>query len=204
MNLSLEFLDREEINNQQHLAKVHTAMGKVLINHQDFENAVEHLSTGFEIDENLNNIYGLNIIARNLTYALSKSKRQKEALNYCDHCLRLAPNHPSFISLYNKVKTAIDKRTEINLSKIGVVLFIKYNKKDNFHWGRIKPDDGSDNITFNEKYIGLELIYQLTKGTLVEVEFMERYGQYYATEIFILQEDEEMIEEENEELEYED
>ena len=66
------------------------------------------------------------------------------------------------------------------------------------HWGRIKPHDGSDNITFNEKYIGLELIYKLRKETLVEVDFIERYGQYYATEIFIIEEDEdEIIEEEN-------
>ncbi|MGK7879612.1 MAG: tetratricopeptide repeat protein, partial [Crocosphaera sp.] len=198
------FLEKE-LNDKKGMAKVHTAMGEVLIIHHDFENAVEQLSQGFEIDENFKNIRGLEIIIRDLTYALSKLRRQKEALEYCDRCLKIAPNNPNFISLYNKVKTAIDKRTELNLSKTGVVSFIKHNKKYNLHWGRIKPDDGSDNITFNENYIGLEVIYQLKKGTLVEVEFYERHGQYYATEIFIIEEDEdEIIEEENEELEYED
>ena len=133
------------------------------------------------LDESFNNICGLNIIARNLTYTLSKLRRQREALEYCDRCLKIAPHNPKFISLHNKIKTAIDKRTELNLSKTGVVSFIKHNKKDNWHWGKIKPDDGSDNITFSEKYIGLELIYKLRKGTIVEVEFHERHGQYYAT-----------------------
>ena len=147
----------------------------------------------------------MNIILRDLPYAISKLKRQKEALDYCDRCLKIAPNNPKFLNLYNKIKTAIDKGSDLYLSKIGIVSFIKYNKKEKQHWGRIKPDDGSDNITFNQKYISLELIDKLRKGSLVEVEFYERYGQYYATEIFIIEEDDdEIIEEENEELEYED
>ena len=40
---------------------------------------------------------------------------------------------------------------------------------------------------------------------LVQVDFIERYGQYYATEIFIIEKyEDEIIEEENEQLEYED
>ncbi len=38
----------------------------------------------------------------------------------------------------------------------------------------------------------------------MEVEVRERYGQYSATEIFILEQEEEMIEKENEEREYEE
>ncbi|NEO69310.1 tetratricopeptide repeat protein [Moorena sp. SIO3H5] len=180
----------EELNDQPHLAKVHTAMGQALIDHGYFEKAVEALSKGFEIDESLSNIRGLKIVTRNLIDALFSLEKGEEALAYCDRALEIAPNYLGFLQLRDQIQTAISKGIHVRLIKIGRIRYIRHNP-DNSRSGRIAPDDGSSDITFNEKYIGSYSASQLTQGALVEVEVNERYGKLYAKQVRVIEEEEE-------------
>ncbi|HEY9299642.1 MAG TPA: tetratricopeptide repeat protein, partial [Phormidium sp.] len=183
----------EELNEQQHLAKVHTAMGQAFLAREVFERAAVELSKGFEIDESLSNVRGLRIVTPNLTYALSKLGKREEALEYCDRALKIAPNYPGFLQLRDKIQLAISAGIQQTLIKTGLILYIRHNKKDNLRWGRILPDDGSPNITFNEKFIGSQSICKLIQGTLVEVEVKEKYGKLYATQIRVIEEEDEEL-----------
>ena len=77
------------------------------VNLYDFEKAVNELSEGFAIDETLANIRGLKIVTPDLTYALTQLGRQQEALDYCDRCLKIAPNNSEFLQLKKKIEVAM-------------------------------------------------------------------------------------------------
>ena len=183
----------EEIDDQQHLAKVHTAMGQALLARRDFESAVESLSKGFEIDLSFPNIRGLRIVTPTLASALMKSSKPNKALEYCDRALQITPNYIGFLQLRDKIQNAIATGNQEIQIKTGTVLYIRYNEKDKLRWGRITPDDRSSAITFNEKFIGSKIISNLTQGTLVEVEFTERHGNLYASKIRVIEDEEPML-----------
>ena len=71
--------------------------------------------------------------------------------------------------------------------KVGVIVFIKQNEKDNLLWGRIAPNDQSPHIHFNEKFVGSEIVSKLTKGTVVLVEWEEKSGKFYAKRIEVME-----------------
>ncbi|MFN6528243.1 tetratricopeptide repeat protein [Nostoc sp. ChiSLP03a] len=89
----------EELDDRQHLAQAHTAMGQAFLAHEVFDRAIEELSKGFEIDESLSNIRGLRIVTPNLTSALTKLGKREEALEYCDRALIIDPNSGNFLRL---------------------------------------------------------------------------------------------------------
>ncbi|NEO45745.1 MAG: tetratricopeptide repeat protein [Moorea sp. SIO4A3] len=180
----------EELNEQKYLAKVHTARGQVFLARGDFDKAVEALSKGFEIDESLSNLPGLKIVTPKLIDALSSLGKREEALAYRDRALKIAPNYPGFIELREKIQTPISKGIHKTFIKIGRIRYIRHNE-DNSRSGRIAPDDGSSDITFNEKYIGSDSASQLTQGALVEVEVNERNGNLYAKQVRVIEEEEE-------------
>ena len=176
----------EELNEQQHLAKTHTAMGNVFLAHEFFEQDVYGLSKAFEIDENLSNVHGLKIITPKLTYALTKLEKHKEALEYCDRALKFYPNYSGFIQLREKIKLVISTGIQQTFIKTGLILYIRQNKEDNSRWGKVVPNDGSQNIIFYEEFIGSESISKLIQGALVEVEVKEKYGRLYARKIKVI------------------
>ncbi|WP_272015338.1 tetratricopeptide repeat protein [Microcystis aeruginosa] len=96
-----------KLNDQSHLAKVHTAMGQAFLANGNLEQAINKLSEGFAIDETLANIRGLKIITPDLIYALTEVGRQQEALDYCDRCLKIAHNDSKFLQLKKKIQEAI-------------------------------------------------------------------------------------------------
>ena len=104
-----------ELNDQVHLAKVHTAMGQAFLANKDFEQAVNKLSEGFAIDETLVNIRGLKFVIPNLTDALIQLGRQQEALDYCDKCLKIAPNNSEFLQLEKKIKVATSRKISLKM-----------------------------------------------------------------------------------------
>jgi tetratricopeptide (TPR) repeat protein len=116
----------EELNDPYHLAKVHTAMGKVFSRRKAFDQAIKHLSKGFELDENIANIRGLRIVTPSLTFALSQLGQQKKSLEYCNRALQVAPDHPGFLELREIVRTGTHKI----LIKTGVVISIHRNRRD--------------------------------------------------------------------------
>jgi hypothetical protein len=71
--------------------------------------------------------------------------------------------------------------------KVGVIVFIKQNEKDNLLWGRIAPNDQSPYIHFNERFVGSEIVSKLTKGTVVLVEWEEKSGKFYAKRIEVME-----------------
>ncbi|WP_370469285.1 hypothetical protein [Brasilonema sennae] len=89
----------EQLGDQEHLAKVYTAMGQTLLAHENLEEAVIQLIKGFEIDKNLKNETGLTIVTSDLTRALLKLGRLDEARMYCEKALVIAPNHPTLLNL---------------------------------------------------------------------------------------------------------
>ncbi|MDJ0800805.1 MAG: tetratricopeptide repeat protein [Calothrix sp. MO_167.B12] len=181
----------QELDNKYHLAKAHTAMGQAFLAHDFFDQAVDELTQGFEIDESLSNIRGLKIVTPNLTYTLSRLGKREEALTYCERAITIAPNYSGFLQLREKIQAAMSTGIQQTYLQTGLILYIKRNKKDNFRWGRIAPDDGSLHITFNEKFIGSKSISKLTKGALVEVEVKKKYGKLYATQISVIEDEEE-------------
>lgn len=176
-----------ELNDQSHLAKVYTAMGKAFLANRDFEKAVNQFSEGFAIDETLANIRGLKIVTPDLIYALDRLGRQQEALDYCDRCLNIAQNDLEFLELKKKIQEAISRGISVKMLKFGVIIFIKQNEKDKLLWGRIAPNDQSPHIHFNERFVGSEIVSKLTKGTLVFVEFEEKSGKFYAKRIELVE-----------------
>jgi len=181
----------EELNDRQHLAKVHTAMGKIFLAREDFEKAVSELAKGFEIDESFSNIRGLKIIIRNLTYTLSRLGKREEALAYCERAIKIAPNHLDFLQLRDKIQRILSRDIQHTSLKVGLVLYIQYDHKNKLRWGKIAPDDWSSNITFNEKFIGSDSVSKLSRGALVEVEVKEIHGKLYAKQIKVIEEEDE-------------
>lgn len=176
-----------KLNDQSHLAKVHTAMGQAFLANGNLEQAVNKLSEGFAIDETLANIRGLKIITPDLIYALTEVGRQQEALDYCDRCLKIAHNDSKFLQLKKKIQEAISRRISVKMLKFGVIVFIKQKEKDNLLWGKIAPNDQSPHIHFNERFVGSEIVSKLTKGTVVLVELEEKSGKFYAKRIEVME-----------------
>lgn len=176
-----------KLNDQSHLAKVHTAMGQAFLANGNLEQAINKLSEGFAIDETFANISGLKIITPDLIYALTEVGRQQEALDYCDRCLKIADNDSKFLQLKKKIQEAISRRISVKMLKFGVIVFIKQDEKDNLLWGRIAPNDQSPHIHFHERFVGSEIVSKLTKGTVVLVEWEEKSGKFYAKRIEVME-----------------
>lgn len=176
-----------KLNDQSHLAKVHTAMGQAFLVNGNLGQAINKLSEGFTIDETFANISGLKIVTPDLTYALTQLGRQQEALDYCDRCLKIAHNDSKFLQLKKKIQEAISRKISVKMLKFGVIVFIKQNEKDNLLWGRIAPNDQSPHIYFNERFVGSEIVSKLTKGTVVLVELEEKSGKFYAKRIEVME-----------------
>ncbi|WP_409825542.1 NB-ARC domain-containing protein [Microcystis sp.] len=176
-----------KLNDQSHLAKVHTAMGQAFLVNGNLGQAINKLSEGFTIDETFANISGLKIITPDLIYALTEVGRQQEALDYCDRCLKIADNDSKFLQLKKKIQEAIYRKISVKMLKFGVIVFIKQNEKDNLLWGRIAPNDQSPHIYFNERFVGSEIVSKLTKGTVVLVELEEKSGKFYAKRIEVME-----------------
>ncbi len=123
-----------KLNDQSHLAKVHTAMGQAFLVNGNLGQAINKLSEGFTIDETFANISGLKIITPDLIYALTEVGRQQEALDYCDRCLKIADNDSKFLQLKKKIQEAIYRKISVKMLKFGVIVFIKQNEKDNLLW----------------------------------------------------------------------
>ncbi|NEP53291.1 MAG: hypothetical protein F6K65_32595, partial [Moorea sp. SIO3C2] len=135
---------------------------------------------------------GLKIVTPNLTYALSRLGKREEALVYCDRALTIAPNHPEFLELRDKNQKWSLTGIQETFIKTGSVLYIRRNE-DNSRWGKIAPDDGSSDITFNQNFIGYDSASQLTQGALVEVEVEvnKKSGKLYAKQVRVIEEEEE-------------
>jgi cold shock CspA family protein len=71
--------------------------------------------------------------------------------------------------------------------KRGVVKLLFKLKKRNHH-GYISPDDGSQDIIFHQKYVGLEVIDRLERGMRVEVITRRTAGKAYAERLRLLDE----------------
>ncbi|MCT7993766.1 tetratricopeptide repeat protein, partial [Laspinema olomoucense] len=103
----------KQINDLEHLAKVHTAMGQALIHHRNFEEAAAQLTEGFKIDEGLKNKRGLELVTPNLTYALTMSGKGNEAITYCQKALEIAPKSQRLLELYDRIvspKPPVEKK----------------------------------------------------------------------------------------------
>jgi tetratricopeptide (TPR) repeat protein/energy-coupling factor transporter ATP-binding protein EcfA2 len=187
----------KELNDLKHRIDVYSVIGKLFLTHKIFGLAVRVLSEGFEIEENLFNIYGLRVVTPKLIYALSKSEKQKTALEYCERALRIAPNHTRFLQLHTETELMLSKNIQKTFMKIGLIAHIWYNRKDNFRMGKIIPDDGSSPIIFNEKFIGFESMLKLNQGVLVEAEVKEQKGILYAKKIRLIDEEKEYLMYEN-------
>ncbi len=119
----------EELDDQEHLAKVYTAMGQALLAHGNLEEAVIQLIKGFDIDKNLKNETGLTIVTSDLSRALLKLGRVDEARIYCKKALAIAPNHPILLNLAQDLTPSPRQNTKPIL-KQGIAKSAKPYKKD--------------------------------------------------------------------------
>jgi len=144
-------------------------MGNALRHHGKIDEAIRELSQGFEIDESLQNVFGLPKITQNLTDALLDAGKPDLALVYCQRALAVAPNSQDLKVQYNKL--SLSERTQsLNALIQGRVKFIRHNTDDDTKWGYIVANDGSLDIFFREGFIDAECISKLEKDTLVEVD----------------------------------
>jgi tetratricopeptide (TPR) repeat protein len=171
MNFRASIKLGEQLEDQKHLAKVHTAMGRALLINEDIEQAFIELCKGFEIDESLKNSRGLEIVTPPLTRALIKLGRGEEAVAYCQRAIDIAPNKQNLLRLLDNF-TLPPKQTFITVVKQGAVKFIKYHERG-YRWGYVLPDDGSADIYFREEFIDADCISQLAQYTRVEVEVQQ-------------------------------
>lgn len=182
----------ENLNDQRHLAKAHTAMGNTLLKHGKIDEAIEELSKGFEIDESLINSFGLIKITRQLTDVLLEAGKPDLALAYCQRALAIAPNSQDLKGLYNKL--SLPERTPSQNTLIrgtvkfirGTVKFIRHNAHNNTKWGYIISNDDGLYIYFREGFIDAECISKLEKGTLVEVDVKQTLKGLCAKDIKII------------------
>ncbi|AFY57070.1 ATP-dependent transcriptional regulator [Rivularia sp. PCC 7116] len=106
----------KKLEDEEHLAKVYTAMGQALITRQKFAEAATELSKGFEIDEKRANIRGLKIVIKKLTLALLKLGERQEAINYCQRALAIEPQNQTFIEIHQKLSSPPQKAKKIILN----------------------------------------------------------------------------------------
>lgn len=71
------------------------------------------------------------------------------------------------------------------LCKVGEVKLLFKIKKGNYH-GYITPDDGSCDIIFHQKYVGVDVVTKLERGMQVEVMTRQIAGKAYAEQLRIL------------------
>ncbi|MUG93166.1 tetratricopeptide repeat protein [Scytonema sp. UIC 10036] len=178
----------EQLDNQKHLAKVHTDMGQALLAHGHTKQASEAFRIGFEINESLRNSLGLVKITPELTYALVQLGNREEAISYCQRALAIYPQDQVVVELYDKLSSS-KEIVNSNTLKLGTVKFIKKNKQGKVY-GYIAADDGSDDIYFQEDFINSDFIFQLQKGSRVKVEVKQKEKRVYAKSLRILTNDE--------------
>lgn len=105
----------------------------------------------------------------------------EETANYCEEMLAKHPNHSGFLRLYEKA------RKDYSSVRTGIVLFVSRSRRDNYLWGKIRSNKGSQDIIFSERYIGSETALKLTKGTAVEVKVKESYSKLYAVQLTVIE-----------------
>jgi tetratricopeptide (TPR) repeat protein len=110
----------EQLHDQGHLAKAHTAMGKALLAHGETNKATEEFCKGFEIDESLTNRFGLGKVTPQLTHALVRLGKRDEALAYCQRALAIDPKN-------RQLQELCDRLSSPNPIKKGTVKHIRYN-----------------------------------------------------------------------------
>ncbi|WP_293154570.1 MULTISPECIES: tetratricopeptide repeat protein [unclassified Microcoleus] len=156
----------QELDDQLHLAQVHTAMGQALLRQGEIKQAAIQLIQGFEIDENSRNRSGLEKVTPHLTFALEKLGRRNEALAYSQRALAVAPKSRELQQVYDRLSSPIPL-------KQGTVKHKRYNSQQGFYWGHITPSDGTPDIYFREGFIDSDCIAQLEPGSIVEVEVQQ-------------------------------
>ena len=147
------------------------------------------LRQAYDLAVKLEDKRGQAIIANSLGQVIGKEKFELAQM-YFDQSIKLGVElndqvhlekvNTAFLQLKKRNQIAIDRKISIKMIKIGMVDFVYCSKKDNLHRGKIAPNDKSPYISFNEKFVGSEIVSKLTKGTLVLVVFEEKSENFYA------------------------
>jgi cold shock CspA family protein len=126
--------------------------------------AIQMLKSGFELDETLQNKYGLRIVTPALISALKNDGRISEANDFYNRAISIAPKD----KLLQRTKHRILYTDDV-LQKTGYIKKILRHKKG-YLYGFITTDDGSSDIYFNERIIDSSLMPKLVEGMKVSVE----------------------------------
>jgi tetratricopeptide (TPR) repeat protein len=177
------------------LVKVLNTLGGTLEEQQKWHEAEKLLRQAYDLAVKLEDKRGQATIANSLGQVIGKEKFELAQMYFnqsiklgveLNDQVHLAKVHTAFLQLKKRNQIAIDRKISINMIKIGVVVFVNRNKKDNLHWGKIAPNDKSPHISFNENFVGSKIVSKLTKGTLVLVVFEEKSGKFYAKRIELM------------------
>ena len=175
----------QQLGDQAHLAQAHTDMGQSYRKHDQLEKSLTHLKEGFLLDEQLENRSGIEKVTWQLTYVLARLNRREEALDYCQRAIKIAPNNKPLLDIEIKLKSN-QKIANPNQIIQGIIKFKKYSKQRGIYWGFIESNNDSQDIYFKEGFIDSQIIKQLKKGTLVEVEVKENKQDLRAKNIWIV------------------
>jgi len=155
----------KKLNDRRHLAMVSTSSGRALLKQNMPEPAISHLEEGFEIDRQLRNKRGLGIVTPILCRALQEVGREGDAIEICDHAIKIAPRNHRLLQL----KIDIEYKGSKNPKKRGSIKCV-IQKESGFRFGFIVPDDGSKEIYFGENQVERALLPKLRNGLRVVAE----------------------------------
>ena len=144
---------------------VSTSWGNTLLKQNMPEQAILHLTEGFNIEKRLGNNRGLGIVTPILCRALQQVGKQNEAIQTCNQAINIAPRNNRLLKLKSNLESPV-------VTKEGIIKCI-ITKDSGYLFGFIKPNDGSKDIYFRDKYVGKELILILKEGLSVISEIEE-------------------------------
>jgi cold shock CspA family protein/DnaJ-domain-containing protein 1 len=147
---------------------IRSQYGKALVKDGDLNKAIVELCNSFEINERLNNCRGLEIVTPVLIQTLMKLEQHDKALAYYQRALAVAPKNQRLLELRDQISSPQRTTPETVLKRGSVKRVLR--DVHGYRYGYIAPNDGSNEIRFDERSIDLDSLSKLTQGTRVEVE----------------------------------
>jgi cold shock CspA family protein len=156
-----------KLNDDMHLAKVHTAFGKALVTRGDVAAGVEEMRQGFQLDESKKNRKGMSIVAPLLINVLRQQGKHEEADDFLKRALALAPNERQIQRLASSDHGSSSLAPSNCLTgKVKRLLEPMGRPRFGFFTSDL---DGQD-IYFSERQIGANLFSTLCVGQAIEAD----------------------------------
>lgn len=158
----------QHLNDKSKLARVYGEYGKVLLQKGNLAEAVEKLDIAFGMNEREKNRRDIAIVTPFIYRTLMQLGKTERAETYYKRALAIAPNSQELLRLKQDLAGKSTSANSANV-KAGRIKRIFY-ESNGYIYGFITQDDGEEDIYFNERQVGQELLATITEGMAVMVE----------------------------------